>query len=131
GDTIDFIVNNAGNYAYLSTGFDATIKQVGDFFRYTATANDPDGDSLTFDMPVHPQGAAIHPTLGVITWVPGLADVGPHDFIVRVQDGHGGVALQHFTLTVNGQNTAPVITSTPPGPAVADLPYQYQIRAQD
>ncbi len=108
-----------------------TATQVGTIFRYYAAATDPDGDSLTYDLPVHPPGVAVHPTLGILTWVPTADDVGTHDFILRVTDDRGGVALQSFRLTVQGQDAAPVITSTPPGPAVAGLTYQYQVRAQD
>ena len=50
---------------------------------------------------------------------------------MRVRDGRGGVELQAFQINVTLANTAPVITSRPTGRATADLPFVYQVRAQD
>ncbi len=51
--------------------------------------------------------------------------------VLRVRDGHGGLALQSFQIQVNSLNTAPIITSNPDLDTVVNLPYQYQIQAQD
>ena len=39
---------------------------------------------------------------------------------VTVDDGHGGTAVQTVTVTINGTNDAPVITSTAPSQAVTE-----------
>ena len=99
--------------------------------RYPASATDPDGDTLVYDLVVKPAGMGIHSSSGLVFWQPTADQVDTHDVLLRVQDGRGGVALQPFTVTVSQPNTAPRITSHPTGPAVADLPYEYQVYAQD
>jgi RHS repeat-associated protein len=113
------------------TSVPPTEATVGQQFYYDAAASDPDGDPLTFDLTVRPAGMAVDPATGIVLWTPDAGQVGSQDVILRVQDGRGGVALQAFVVTVHQANTAPVITSTPTGPAVVNLPYQYQVQAQD
>src|SRR5262249_40568299 len=68
---------------------------------------------------------------GTVTWDPGLIQVGPQRALLRVRDDQGGVDVQDFTVQVLTADTAPIIASTPPAPALAGLPYQYQVHAQD
>lgn len=107
---------------------DATI---GQLYRYDAKATDPDNDVLTFDPVVKPTGMAVDPATGIVVWVPTADQVGHHDVILRVQDGRGGVDLQSFRIAVTRPNSTPIITSTPKGPAVVAVPYQYRVTAQD
>jgi RHS repeat-associated protein len=102
---------------------------VGDPLRYPATATSPDSAPLQFDLVVKPAGMTVDASTGVVVWTPTADQVGPQSVVLRVQDGQEGVALQPFTLTVRLPSPPPVITSTPPGPATANLPYQYQVRA--
>src|SRR5262249_25753309 len=90
-----------------------------------------DGRNLTFELPIHPAGMVVDPATGVVAWQPTREAIGVHGVILRVQDGHGGVTLQPFQVTVSSPNTAPVITSTPPAQALAGRPSQYQRRPQD
>lgn len=87
--------------------------------------------SLTFDLPVAPAGMTVHPTLGVLVWTPTVDQVGAHQVVLRARDGAGGFALQTFEVVVPALNAAPVVVSTPPGPATVGNPYEYLIRAQD
>jgi len=48
-------------------------------YRYAMKFLDPDGDPLTFSLPVAPTGMVIHSTLGVLAWNPGLEQIGQHD----------------------------------------------------
>ncbi|BAY62588.1 YD repeat protein [Calothrix brevissima NIES-22] len=104
---------------------------VGEVWRYNAIATDPDSDRLSFDLPVKSSGMAIDEKTGILVWNPDFDQVGVHDIILRVQDGNGGITLQAFQLNVTAANAPPVITSTPPTQAVANLPYEYKVRAQD
>jgi RHS repeat-associated protein len=103
----------------------------GSTYLYNVVASDTDGDPLTFDVPVAPNGMAADKYGGVVGWKPTAADRGIHTVLLRVQDGRGGVALQSFQVSVTLPNTPPVITSTAPTPAVANQPYQYIVTAQD
>lgn len=98
---------------------------------YSAVALDENGDPLTYDLVVRPEGMLVEPGTGVVAWRPSLAQLGVHDVILRVQDARGGVALQSWQVTVTAPNSPPFITSFPPGPAVVDLPWRYHVRAQD
>ncbi|MCY2987768.1 MAG: putative Ig domain-containing protein [Planctomycetota bacterium] len=104
---------------------------VDQLLRYPAVAVDPDNDPLTFDLPLAPDGMTVHPELGIVVWQPTREQAGTHQVVLRVRDGQGGVDLQSFTITVVPPNSPPVITSTPLSPAVANLPYVYQVGAQD
>src|SRR5262249_51119602 len=104
---------------------------VGKRFTYDANALDADADPLTFDLVVRPNGMAVEPSTGITVWQPRTDQIGTHDAVLRVQDGRGGVALQPFRVTVQVTNTAPVVTSTAPGPATDRLPYRYPVKAQD
>jgi len=120
------------NEAPIFTTDAPTIAQVGKQLRYETIATDPDFDVLTYDLPVKPNGMAIDVSSGVLVWQPTIEQAGQtYDVVLRVRDGQGGIALQPFQIIVSNSNTAPNITSTHPGPAVAGLPYQYRVRAQD
>ncbi len=107
-----------------------TDAATGGLFRYDAVATDPNHDPLAYDLVVKPQGMAVDSSSGIVVWRPRAEDVGTHDVILRVRDGRGGIDLQPFQITV-GSNSPPVITSAAVQQAVADLPYQYRVRAQD
>ena len=62
-----------------------------------------------------------NPTTGLVVWTPSADQVGEQQVILRVQDGRGGVDLQASRITVNPQDTAPVINSRPAGPALLSL----------
>ena len=117
------------NPSITSTGPDVATS--GQLLRYDLVASDPDGDSLAFDLPTAPAGMTIHPTLGTLVWTPTQGQIGSVPVVIRVQDGNGGLAIQSFQLTVSAANSAPVITSVPPGPATVGLPYEYRVVAQD
>jgi RHS repeat-associated protein len=51
--------------------------------------------------------------------------------ILRVRDGHGGVDLQDFDVEVVAANVLPAIRSAPGGPATVNLPFSYQVLADD
>src|SRR5262249_14588577 len=69
-------------------------------FRYLVTATDPDGDNLSFFLTSAPAGMAIDSTTGLITWRPGVAQLGMHAITVSVRDPRGGQATQTFDLEV-------------------------------
>ncbi len=128
--TVD-VLDDSTNEAPTFETTPPTEATVGNIFRYEAKARDEDGDPLTYDLALNPDGMAIDATSGVVAWQPSTADVGLVDVILRVQDGVGGIELQSFQINVTEANTAPVITSTPPPQAIVDLPYEYRVRAQD
>ncbi|WP_218653202.1 putative Ig domain-containing protein [Nostoc sp. TCL26-01] len=112
-----------------------TIASVGELLRYDVKATDPDGDRLTFDLPVKPEGMAVDPTTGILIWQPTNKQTGTYDVILRVQDGFGGIALQPFPITVAASNTAPVFVNLPSSLDYLPISFKYnwnlqQINAQ-
>ena len=107
------------------------LLSVGQLYSYTPALRDMDGDLVAYDLVLRPEGMLVETNSGTVAWRPLLSQLGVHDVILRAQDGRGGVALQSWQITVAAPNTPPIITTFPPGPAVAGLPYRYQIRAQD
>jgi RHS repeat-associated protein/uncharacterized repeat protein (TIGR01451 family) len=103
----------------------------GVVLRYPAWASDPNGDLLTWDVPVHPDGMVVDATAGIVVWQPQANQVGVQNVILRVRDAHGGVDLQAFTITVAAIDTSPIITSTLPTTAYAGLTLEYAVHAQD
>lgn len=56
-------------------------------YNYDADAIDPDGDNVTFSMPVFPEGATIDPSTGFITWKPNKNQLGANFFKIIASDG--------------------------------------------
>ncbi len=108
-----------------------TVGEVGQNYRYDSEAVDLDDDALAYELILGPSGMGVERDVGTVFWRPERAQVGAHDVVLRVQDGRGGVDLQAWQIQVVGGNTAPVITSAAPLQGVADIPYFYEVRAQD
>lgn len=103
----------------------------GNLYRYDAVATDPENDLLTYALIAGPAGMTLNPQTGTLVWQPQESQLGEHTVVLRVTDGHAGVAVQQFTLTVVAPNTAPVISSQPATQAVVGKPFVYDIAVQD
>ncbi len=75
--------------------FDLDLNEV---FNHTISANDEDDDKLTFSFVSAPSFLSIHPESGKITGKP--TEVGNIKFIVKVDDGRGGIATQEYILNI-------------------------------
>ena len=108
--------------------------QVGKTFRYQATAQDPDGDTLTYSLiNGAPIGASINAQTGLVTWTPTNSQLGARELTLKVADGKGGETMQTLLLGVNSAtpNQSPVITSNPRTTSRTGDTYFYQIQASD
>jgi hypothetical protein len=63
-------------------------------------ATDPDGDTLTYSLPVAPTGMTIDPASGLIQWTPAVDQVGSHTVTVRATDQGGLFIEQSFNVVV-------------------------------
>jgi hypothetical protein len=86
---------------------------VGTKLTYHVQARDPDGDTLTYDLPLGPNGMRIDSRTGQLGWLPTADQSGEQQVVIRARDGQGGTWLQSFQIDVDATNTAPVITSSP------------------
>ena len=96
------------NHSPVFTSTPPTTANAGRPLRYNAVAVDPDNDPLTFSLSVKPVGMAIDPQRGIIVWTPTADQIGAHDVILRVEDGRGGVDVQHFVVNVTMPGTCEI-----------------------
>lgn len=82
---------------------------MGSSYRYDADADDPEGAELTFELFSGPEGAAMDPATGQVTWSPSA--VGEFAFVARVTDPGGAAALQAWVVRVRASNGAPEVSS--------------------
>ncbi|MFP4334774.1 MAG: putative Ig domain-containing protein [Wenzhouxiangella sp.] len=112
------------NQAPHFTSVPTTRATVGRPWVYPATAEDGDGDSLSWALLVAPAGMS--QTGGQLSWTPTTA--GSFDVVLRVSDGRGGVSRQSFSVNVvePGFNAPPIFTSAPVIQAPIGADYRYQ-----
>jgi len=102
----------------------------GSAYIYTVTAEDIDGDGITFAALVLPGWLTFNTQTHVLSATPGVEDVGDQHVTIRVSDGSLH-ADQTFVVTVSYGNHAPTFTSDPTISIVVEESYVYSIRAQD
>ncbi|MFO0748570.1 MAG: hypothetical protein U1F43_23335 [Myxococcota bacterium] len=80
---------------------------VGDTLRLIVSAEDPDGDRVSFDVSGLPKSAQLTPrskSEAVVVWSPLITDTQPggrrYDVVVKADDGRGGSARQAFGVVV-------------------------------
>lgn len=72
----------------------------GRVYTYQIKATDSDGDPLTYSLKTAPAGMTIDPSSGLIKWDVPPEFKGKTPIAVSVTDGHGGEAVQSFTLEI-------------------------------
>jgi YD repeat-containing protein len=104
----------------------------GQPLRYDIIATDPDGDPIKYSLSYGPSGMAIDEDSGVVTWTPLVWPNNDYSVTLRVEDDHGGFALQPFRIRLHdAANDPPEITSQPRGEVKAGSPWRYQLIATD
>jgi len=112
------------------TSIPITETRPGSTYEYTLTAEDIDGDELTFTALVLPGWLTFNTATHTLSATPGEEDVGAQHVTVRVSDGTL-YEDQIFILTVDYGNHAPTFTSDPATSVALGDPYIYTIAAQD
>jgi hypothetical protein len=102
------------NQAPTISGTPATSTAEGSSYRFAPTANDADGDSLSFSIANRPSWASFNTTTGVLSGTPGMDDAGTtSDIRISVSDGSASASLSAFSITVSNTNRAPTISGSP------------------
>ncbi|WP_196158931.1 putative Ig domain-containing protein [Reinekea sp. G2M2-21] len=126
-------VNDSANNPPMITSTPALSVYANDAYQYVITAEDADGDAVTFELLEKPNGMKL--SGNQIDWTPSSAQAGNvFNVIAKATDARGAASTQTFGITVNEQlppNTAPSILSTPISPAFAGEEYQYAVIASD
>ena len=84
-----------------------TTASVGVEYVYNPTAEDRDGDTLTWSLNTKPTDMVINEANGAITWTPPAGTTTSDLITLVVDDGFGGTDSQDFTISVSGDNTNP------------------------
>ncbi|MCI5145622.1 MAG: hypothetical protein D3923_08840, partial [Candidatus Electrothrix sp. AR3] len=76
-------------------------------YSYLITAEDPNNDTLNYELTSGPEGMSVDASGGLITWLPVLEQVGNHQVAVIVSDGRGGTDSQTWLIEVLDPNPPP------------------------
>ncbi|GHU23659.1 hypothetical protein FACS189497_09610 [Betaproteobacteria bacterium] len=126
------VVSDTANRAPEFTAVPVVYIAYPSAYSYTASASDPDGDTLLWTLKQGPAGMEIIPSTGRITWQFNQNISGVFPVEVEVYDRRGGVATQRYDLRVpSATNRPPTITSTPGGQVKVGATYTYPITTTD
>jgi len=126
-----FVIESLANEKPSFTSSPPTQATVNVPYTYSASATDPDGDSIALSMSLGPDNALFDPDTGHLHWTPAQEQQGGQTFILKADDQNGGIRIQTFNVDVRGNNQAPVITSEPPLNGEARTGYLYEVVAVD
>ena len=99
----------ANNSAPTISGNPPTQATVGQTYSFTPSANDPDGDNLTFSVVNRPGWLSFDTSSGQLSGTPAANDVGTYsNIVVSVSDGSESAALPAFDLVVGPGATGSV-----------------------
>jgi len=94
-----------GEFTVIGENLPPELEAIGDKevdegqkLEFTVSAEDPDGDSLTFSATDLPEGSTFED--GAFSWVPNSEQAGTYSVIFDVGDGKGGTASETITITV-------------------------------
>ncbi|MDH4319767.1 MAG: FG-GAP-like repeat-containing protein, partial [Desulfobulbaceae bacterium] len=73
---------------------------IGELYQYQVQAVDPDKNTLSFSLLRAPEGMAIDPVTGVISWTPIAEQLGKQYITIKVEDGQEGEDVQPGEITV-------------------------------
>lgn len=97
---------SSSNAAPTITGSPPSSIVQGQSYDFAPTADDADGDPLTFAIVNQPGWASFDPATGVLSGIPGQADLGTYaDIRITVSDGEASATLDPFTIDVLGTAT--------------------------
>ncbi|MET0027654.1 MAG: putative Ig domain-containing protein [Candidatus Thiodiazotropha sp.] len=92
----------AANEAPTISGTPETSVDVGSAYSFTPSADDADGDDLSFSVANLPFWASFNTNTGALTGTPAAQDVGDYNNIrITVTDGTDDVTLAAFSIRVN------------------------------
>ncbi|KAF7772352.1 hypothetical protein PCIT_a2411 [Pseudoalteromonas citrea] len=113
-------------------GEPATSVNEGEIYRFTPTASDLEGDTLTFTIQNQPVWASFDTTTGELTGRPTNGQEGSYDgIVITVTDGNTQTSLAPFAILVNALNDAPIISGNPELTVKQDQAYSFAPAAAD
>ena len=129
-----FAITVAGaNSPPTITGSPPTTATVGTQYTFRPTANDPDGDTLTFSITNKPSWATFSTSTGRLSGTPATGDIGTtSSILISVSDGQASAQLGTFSIVVSAApNQPPTISGTPPSSVMQGTVYSFTPTAND
>jgi Putative Ig domain len=120
--------NPPPNHPPTISGTPATSVVAGSGYAFTPTANDQDGDALSFSIQNTPAWATFSASTGKLSGTPSSGQVGSYsNIIIAVSDGKATTSLPAFAITVTAASPgAPTISGTPGTTVTAGQAYSFQ-----
>lgn len=112
------------------SGTPTTSIAVGQFYSFTPTASDPDGDTLTFTATGVPGWASFNSGTGRISGTPQAAGTFAN-IVITARDGQAATSLPAFSISVSVPNSPPAIGGTPPASVPRGQLYSFTPTATD
>src|SRR5262249_15342355 len=82
-------------------------------YTYQVAAHDPQNEALSYLLARAPDGMALDPATGLVTWTPTAASPAQAQVVLQAYDALGGHASQAFTVQVAGVNLPPAFDQLP------------------
>lgn len=133
-ETVSFEVEVKGRTLNASPSIDSvpvTSISLGQAFTYDVQVSDTDRDIHAFTLLDGPVGMSIHPSLGLVRWMPAADQLGEHDVLIQVSDHSGATDEQEIKLKVSRFGGPPRIASVPPTEASVGTAFLYSVVAID
>jgi Putative Ig domain len=103
-------VTAAGSGAPTISGIPTTSLQAGTAFSFTPSAQDPEGNTLTFSIAGKPAWASFTTATGTLSGTPASTDIGTFTgIVISVSDGTSSASLPAFAISVNAQSLPIVV----------------------
>jgi hypothetical protein len=128
--TFSIRVQAPPNGAPTITGTPVTAAVVGTNYNFQPSANDPDGNALTFSIQNKPGWATFSQSTGRLSGTPSAAGT-TADVIISVSDGTVSNSLPRFSIQVTQSNRAPTISGTPATSVTVGNAYNFQPSGND
>ncbi len=109
------------------------VLQGGHPYEYDVRAIDPQSSPIRYTLDHGPDGVAVDPRTGVLTWTPAAGLTGDYPVTVRATDDLGGFDTQSYTLHVlpAQDENPPRFTTTPATRVNQGTTYTYNAHASD
>ena len=121
-----------GNSAPTITGVPATAVVAGTAYSFTPSANDPNGDPISFTIQNKPAWATFSTTSGALGGTPTTAQVGTYpNIVISASDGKTATSLPAFSVQVSAVNQPPTISGVPAASVAAGQVYSFTPSATD
>jgi hypothetical protein len=128
-EIVTFTVNNGNEVPILGTIGAKTIAE-NSLLSFVITANDINGDSLSYSASGLPTGAVFDAAQRRFSWTPDYTQAGNYTVIFSVSDGVF-TDSETVAITITNNNRSPVIDGTPDGSAMATTSYSFTPVASD